>query len=358
MRLRISPESVLERIALKLNLVPTPLVHTQIYFIIARAIMAAADLNIFETIGGGSKTLDEISNTAKTHPTATRHLLDCLAGIGYIKSSGGYYSIQSKYRRWLLRDFQSNITAKLHFQFNEWNWMTNLENYIRTGAAIEIHTKMGPSEWKDYQEGMKVLSVNAAVELAGKIKLSPTASEMLDIGGSYGLYSIELCKKYPALSSTILELPAALESVNLLTAKQGLAGRVKFKAGDAISDNLGDKVYDLILLNNVAHHFSAEENRKLAQKAARALKPGGMFGIGEFALRAKPGEGGVVASSSGLYFAMTSKSGSWSTKDINSWQKEAGLKVKKPINLLRLPGWSLLIATKSCIALSPETERN
>jgi SAM-dependent methyltransferase len=168
---------------------------------------------------------------------------------------------------------------------------------------------------------------------------------MLDIGGSHGLYSFELCKKYPALSSTILELPAAIEGAGVI-AGHGLSGRVKYKAGDALTDCLGDQLYDLILLNNVAHHFTAEGNIKLTKKAARALKPGGMFAVGEFIRCARPGEGGVVASSSGLYFSLTSKSGTWSIEDINSWQREAGLTVKKPITLMRLPGWKMLMATK------------
>jgi hypothetical protein len=55
----------------------------------------------------------------------------------------------------------------------------------------------------------------------------------------------------------------------------------------------------------------------------------------------------LAASSSGLYFLLTSKSGIWSVEDINSCQREAGLKVKKPITLMRLPGWQMLIATSS-----------
>jgi hypothetical protein len=39
---------------------------------------------------------------------------------------------------------------------------------------------------------------------------------MLDIGGSHGLFSIELCKRYSSLSSTIMELPGAIEAASAI----------------------------------------------------------------------------------------------------------------------------------------------
>lgn len=346
MKLRISPDSILERVALKFNLAPTPLIDTQIYFIVARAIMTAAELNIFDSLGRDYKTYQEISERAGTNPMATKHLLDCLTGIGYLKWNNAHYALKPKYYKWLLSESHSNIVDKLRFQICEWIWMTNLEDYVRTGKALEIHSTMSQSEWKSYQDGMAVMSINPAEELARKIQLPTAASHMLDIGGSHGFYSIELCKKYPALSSIILELPAAIPSARAIASKHGYTQRVNYKAGDALVDSLGEQVYDLILLNNVAHHFTAEENEKLTQKAARALKPGGFFGIGEFISNTKPGEGGVVGSAAGLYFSMTSKSGAWSVEDINTWQLKAGLKIKKPITLRTLPGWQMLIAIK------------
>ena len=54
-----------------------------------------------------------------------------------------------------------------------------------------------------YQEGMRDLSINVAKEVASKIPVPKDATAMLDIGGSHGLFSIELCKRHPRLSSTI-----------------------------------------------------------------------------------------------------------------------------------------------------------
>ena len=81
MKIKNQPENLTEWIALKANLAPIPLIDTQVAFNAARAIMAAAELGVYEAIGKTSKTSDEISSACNTHPEATRHLLDALVGI-------------------------------------------------------------------------------------------------------------------------------------------------------------------------------------------------------------------------------------------------------------------------------------
>lgn len=336
----------MEWLAIKLNLIPIPLMDTQIAFTQARAIMAAAELNIFEAIGKDNKTYPQIAAICKTHPEATKQLLDCLTGIGYLTWSNDKYALKPKLHKWLLKEYPSNFIGKLRFQLSEWNWMAKLEDYVRTGKPMELHSVITESEWANYQDGMRDLSVNTAKELAGKIKLPANTSKLLDIGGSHGLYSIELCKKYPSLSSTILELPGAVDRASAIAAEQGLTDRVKYQVGNALTDDLGEQQYDLIMINNVVHHFTAEDNLKLAQRVTRALKPGGIYAVGEFIRGNKPGEGGAVASGAGLYFSLTSESGTWSVEEINSWQQKAGLKIQKPISLMTLPGWKMLTATK------------
>jgi 2-polyprenyl-3-methyl-5-hydroxy-6-metoxy-1,4-benzoquinol methylase len=346
MKLKATPENLLERMALTFNLAPIPLVDTQVAFNSARTIMAAAETGVYEALGKTSKTAQQIANACKTHPEATRHLLDALVGIGYIKWNNGQYSLKPKFYKWLLKEYPSNLIGKLRFQIYEWDFMAKLEDYVRTGEPLELHSTTDPKLWTAYQDGMRDLSVNAAQELAKKIKLSSSASRMLDIGGSHGLYSIELCKKYPSLSSTILELPGAIDRASEIAAQHGLTDRVKYKAGNALTDDLGEQGYDLVMINNVVHHFTEEENLHLSKKIARALKPGGVYAIGELIRQHKPGEGGVVGATTGLYFALTSASGTWSVEEMNSWQQQAGLRPQKPIGLMTLPGFKSVVAIK------------
>jgi 2-polyprenyl-3-methyl-5-hydroxy-6-metoxy-1,4-benzoquinol methylase len=332
--------------ALKMNLAPTPLVDTQIAFNVARAIMSAAELGIYEAIGKKSKTAEEIAAACSTNAHATKQLLNCLVGVGYLKWSDDKYTLKSKYHKWLLKENESNIIDKLRFQLLEWEWMAKLEDYVRTGKTLDLHGSVNAAEWKLYQDAMRDLSVNAAKELAGKIPVPKDATDMLDIGGSHGLYSIELCKKNPGLKSTILELPGGFEAALAIGKKYDTTGRVNYIAGNALTDDLGKEKYDVVMINNVVHHFSNEQSNALAKKVATALKPNGIYIIGEFIRSEKPGEGGVIGSASGLYFSVTSASGNWSASEISSWQQNAGLKSEKNVVAMTMPGWKMIVARK------------
>ena len=346
MKFKIKPENPLEWIALRFNLAPTPLVDTQVAFNEARAIMAGAELGIYEAIGKNYKSAEEISSICQTHPKATLQLLNCLVGAGYLEWSNNRYSLKKIYYKWLLKESELNVIGKLRFQVFEWNWMAKLEEYVKTGKAIDIHSTSSAVEWNLYQEGMRDLSVNAAKELPQKIPLPKNASQMLDIGGSHGLFSIELCKKHLSLHSTILELPGAIESASAIAQRYDETGRIKYKTGDALADDFGSEQYDLVMINNVVHHFTNEQNNALAIKAAKALKKNGIYAIGEFIRTEKPGEGGVIAATSGLYFSLTSASGTWSVNEMQRWQQQAGLKIEKPITVMTIPGWKMLVARR------------
>lgn len=347
MKLKASSENLLEWIAIKANLAPIPLVDTQVAFNAARAIMAGAELDIYEAIGKGQKTAAEISTACSTNAHATTQLLNCLVGLGYLQWSDGKYSLKKKFHKWLLKESEANLIGKLRFQLIEWNWMAMLEDYVRTGKTLQLHSSVNEKEWNLYQEGMRDLSVNVAKDLAKKIPVPKNATAMLDIGGSHGLYSIELCKRHPSLKSTILELPGAIESASAIAKRYDDTGRVTYKAGNALNDDLGSEQYDVVMINNVVHHFTVEQNKELAKKIARALKPGGIYIIGEFIRAEKPGEGGAVGATSGLYFSVISASGNWSLSEMQSWQQDAGLRSEKPVSTVTLPGWKMVIARKS-----------
>src|SRR6185295_9526807 len=122
MKIKLHAENPLEWMALKANLAPVPLVDTQVAFNAARAIMAAAELGFYEALGRDVRSAGEVAKACGTHAEATRQLLDCLVGIGYLGWKGGKYSLKPKYRKWLLKESEANVIGKLRFQLIEWDW--------------------------------------------------------------------------------------------------------------------------------------------------------------------------------------------------------------------------------------------
>jgi hypothetical protein len=105
-------------------------------------------------------------------------------------------------RKWLLKSSQSSIVAKLAFQSMEWDFVAKIGEFVRSGKPLDIHSHMNAQEWVIYQDGMRDVAANPAVELAKRMPVPQGATRLLDIGGSHGLFSTELCKRHPALVAT------------------------------------------------------------------------------------------------------------------------------------------------------------
>lgn len=119
MRLGIIGETLFERIIARTNLLPAPLVETQIAFTMARSIMAGVKLGIIDAIGAGASTPAQVAAACATDPEATTKLMDMLVGCRYLRHRGGRYTLAPKSRRWLLRDSPRSIADELLFQFDE-----------------------------------------------------------------------------------------------------------------------------------------------------------------------------------------------------------------------------------------------
>lgn len=347
MKFKLKAQNLLEAIGMLFNLVPRPLIDTQVAFNAARVIMAAANTGLFEAMGKTGNTAKELAEKTGTNEAAIKKLLQCLVSMDYVRYRKNTYQLRRCYYKWLLPDSPTNLLAKLRFQQKEWNWMAGLEDYIREGKIIDIHSNLTEQEWADYQGAMRDLSYTLALETAKKLPLPDEARSMLDIGGAHGAYAIELCKKYPQLEATIFELPGAMEAARDIGMKYHDGSRIHYRAGNALEDDLGTGIYDLVMANNLVHHFNVEENRRLTKKVAAALKPGGIYVVGEFIPEGQPAKSDMITATSALYFSMTSSSGAWTVAEITDWQSDAGLEPLKTKSLYSIPGWKLCIARKA-----------
>jgi SAM-dependent methyltransferase len=344
MKIGAIPETPVERLALGLGMVPLPLAETLPTLLLARSLMAAARCGLPQALAAGALGAGEVAERCSTHPRATRLLLDTLVSLGYAAVSDGRYELTAGGRRWLLPDGPQSLHDNLLYRYLEWDWIARLDDFVRTGEVLDMHGGMSPEQWALYQRGMADIARLGTPELVQRIPLPAGARDLLDIGGSHGLLSAAFCRKHPGLRAVVLDLPSAVEHAAPILAREGLGDRVVHRPGNALTDDLGDEAWDAVLLSNLAHHFDDTQNRELARRVARALRPGGVFAIVEIFRRESPKEGGQIGALFDLYFALTSQSGTWSFEEMAAWQREAGLRPRRPVRLRRSPGFGIQIA--------------
>jgi SAM-dependent methyltransferase len=345
MRVGLMAENPLESALLATGLVPAAIfeAYGPAY---ARAITTATRLGIFEALSGGPRSAQAVAETCRTNQRATEKLLNLLVTMKYVRYRGGTYALARNTRRWLLADAPASIRDFILMKDLEWSWIEHLESFLQDGQPLDVHGTMSTDDWSAYQLGMRAQANLLAPLLARRVPVPAGASQMLDIGGSHGYFSVVLCRRHPGLRSTVLDLPPAVEQAAPILEREGMGDRVLHRAGDAVADDLGEAAFDLILLVSLVHHFDDATNRLLARKAARALRPGGYFVIGD-ALRPRgPGRGGQQAALFDLYFALTSESGLWTFDEMRSWQVDAGLVPRRSISLVPGGGFGLQVAER------------
>lgn len=339
MKFSLRPQSLVEWVAKAFNLAPLPVVHTQLYALLARVLYDAVALGVFEAIGRGDLARPEIAARTGLHEGTLVTLLPVLEASGYLRVRRGRVSLTRMARKWLLADSPDSVRDHLLFMRHQWHWHEHVTRYLRTGEGLCIHEDFQPVDWELYRRGMASTARLAADEVVRKTPLPPQATRLLDVGGAHGLYASAFCQRYPALEADVLDLPGMVTTTPP-------PGRIRYLVGDALTFPLGENQYDAVLLCQVSHHLTAEQNRDLAERVAAALRPGGCFVVVELLRERAGAEAELCRSLVGFFFGMTSAAGLWSEADIQGWQQAAGLTPLPARSLLTVPGSAVLAARK------------
>lgn len=345
MRVGLMAENPLESAVVASGIVPIAMLeaYAPVY---ARAIVLATKLGVFEALRDSGRSAQAVAETCGTDARATEKLLNLLVTMRYLRHRRGTYALARHVRRWLLADAPGSIRDVILMKELEWSWIDQLETFVRDGRPLDVHGTMSADDWGAYQRGMRAQANPLASWLARRVPVPAGARDMLDIGGSHGYFSVVLCRRHPELRATVLDLPDAVAHAAPLLEREEMSDRVVMRAGDALTDDLGEGAYDLILIFSLVHHFDDATNRLLVSRAARALRPGGYLVIGDALRPSAPGKGGQQGAFFDLYFALTSESGLWTFDEMRSWQVAAGLTPRRSISLVPGGGFVLQVAER------------
>jgi hypothetical protein len=164
-------------------------------------------VGVFESLAGEPLAASKVAQRLGTDSSATDKLLTALRTLGYLRLKGQRYSLTPVARKYLLKESSRSVHDAILFRFIEWKWLEHLEDFVSTGKPLCIHEEMSNEAWDSYirmtASGARVL----APEVADRTPMPGGARDMLDIGGSHGVYSVILCRRFPNLRATILDLP-------------------------------------------------------------------------------------------------------------------------------------------------------
>jgi ubiquinone/menaquinone biosynthesis C-methylase UbiE len=240
----------------------------------SRVIITAVNYGIFDRLEK-PKTAARVSAEIKGDRRATETLLNALAALGLLKKQRNSYRNTPPSSRYLVKGkplYQGDIVRHAG---NMWQRWSMLDEAIATGKPV----RGGEFDHESFIMGMHNLTVLRAKDVLRTIGLKGIKS-VLDVGGGPGTYCIELVKK--GIKATLFDYPETLKIARKVARKEGAKG-IRHIAGDFHVDSIG-KGYDLVIISQIFHSYSEEENISLLRKCHDALNPGGRVAVHEFPL--------------------------------------------------------------------------
>jgi hypothetical protein len=345
MQFGVIPTSLAERLALAAGTVPVPLLDLMFGVLKARVIMAGVRLGVFNALAKQSHTHETLAAALDLDGACLELLLRCLVHAGYLRLAGHRYSLSALARRSLVDGAPRELSGFALWHYTQWEFIEHLETLVRTGQGVDFHRTMTDRDaWRHYQKAMLEVARFDAPVLARHVPVRKGATRLLDLAGSHGLMAATLARKYPPLRATVLDLPQALEHARALAAQEGHDDVVDYRSGDVMAADFGTR-WDVVLLSNILHHFTAGDVRALLGRVFDAVGPDGTVAIWELERPApgrRPGEGDGVA----LFFRIISSAAAYSGDEYAEWLAAAGFTQTRIVRPRLRPGNVLIHARR------------
>lgn len=256
-------------------------------FMASQALFAALGVDLFTQLAAGPLTADQLCARTGIAPTRLRTLLHSLSAIGLLVPDGAGYANAPACQRYLVRgaprDFGDYFRLQIARQI--YPAMLHLQDGL-TGAGRAFDTLGGllaePAEARTFIGAQHAGSLGAAHVLAGRVDLR-AASDLFDVGGGSGAFSIALCERNPGLRATVLDFPAVIDIADEYRKQADLTDRITLRAGDAVHSPFPPD-QDVVLMSYLISALGADEIDVVLAKAHACLRPGGLLIVHDFML--------------------------------------------------------------------------
>lgn len=302
---------------------------------VARGVMAAIEMDVFEMCEGAGLTADEVGARIGLADRPARALLDTALATGLLeRDADGRYRNAPDASRYL---WSGSETSVRNYALDErWCWGAwgRLDEALRANAPTLPQDGDGyhtfPADFfLDFLHGQTLTMASA---LATAVDLSD-ARAMLDIGAGSGATSIALCRAYPALRSTMIDRPEVCAKAADHVARAGLSSRIDAQPTNIFSSDPLPSGADTVVIANMLHDFSPARAQEILRRVRGALPVGGRLVVMEMA----PDEGRTgppIAVAFALTMIVNTEGGdAYTSSEYHAWMRATGFEVERTVPL-------------------------
>ncbi len=345
-----------ERILARLNLLPVPLFDMPLAPGIARVLVVACELGIFDVLSKQPHTVKSLAERLHSSPQGMQLLLQLLVSAGYLRQRNGLYRNSRIAQRWLTSDSPVSIAPYIIHGPDIvaiWDYLPQVVRENKQVMTMPYEEDTSKPEMQAmlarHYAGLAALALALGGEIVKRIQLPRGATQLLDVGGSHAAYSVLFCRKYPQLYATIVDRGPGIEAGKGIAIQTSMADRLSFVCADIVGDDftaLLPSSYDAALYFHIAHLLQPEINQVVLKKVAKTLKPGGVLAFVDQVTDQTSGSRLASLMVQFMALTMTTVGGTcYPFATVKSWLEQAGMGHVRRHRLL-MPGATLITGRK------------
>ena len=298
----------------------------------SRIIHSAVELGVFESLTKKPLDSNGVAGFCHTARPTTETLLNALVSMNLLIKSESLFSNSDTVNEYLVRSSNSYMGDIIRFTGRTWDSWGKLTDTITTGRPQEppYTEKQYGEEWESFIRGMHNFAISRkdakittdVVDLSGKTIL-------LDVACGPGTYSYELCLKNTNLNAILFDLPETMKVTKKISSEYELDGRLEFIEGNYKKDDFPADV-DCVLLFNIIHQESSEDNETLVNKIYNSLSKNGMLVIKDHILndeKTLPKDGSLFS----MQMKLITGGRCYNESEIYQWMSNAGFSKLKTV---------------------------
>ncbi|HEY9774209.1 MAG TPA: methyltransferase [Planktothrix sp.] len=261
---------------------PGKILQTALAFWHSKALLSAAELDLFTILAQRPHTAAELNGKLKLNGRGSRDLFDALVSMDLLQRDGDQYrnSPDSDYfldaaKPSYIGGFLQMTNARL---YPTWGALTQA---LRTGKpqnesanAEDTFAELyaDKDRLKQFLSAMTGISTPIAQVIAEKFNWSKYKT-FTDVGTAQGALPIELVRRHEHLHGVGFDLPQCEPIFDEYARANNQQARLKFACGDFFKDDIPSS--DVITLGHILHDWDMNQKTLLIEKVYKALPAGG-----------------------------------------------------------------------------------
>lgn len=254
-------------------------------FMGSQALFAALELGIFDALAAGSGEIAELSDDLGISAEPLSTLMTALVSLGLVNREAERFVNSHAAGRYLVRgvrgyvgDYYLKQVAGIMYPA-----VAQASRVLRGAQPTYAAFLDDPARAEEFIRGQHAGSLGPASLLAKTVDLAGM-KHLLDLGGGSGAFSLELVRRHPELTATVVDYPTVVAVARRILAEEGLEHRVRFVTGDLWS--VPWPPADGILLSYILSSYSNTRVADLLRTIHSHLPVGGRLLVHDFALEA------------------------------------------------------------------------